>query len=74
MVLMAGFDLPVQVIREQIASSVDVIIQQQRCSDGQRRVVAIDEVAGLESGVIQLEPIYAWRNSSFESFRFEGSE
>jgi pilus assembly protein CpaF len=73
MVLMAGFDLPVQVIREQIASSVDIIIQQQRCSDGRRRVVAIDEVAGLESGVIQLEPIYAWKNSSFESFRFEES-
>jgi len=60
MVLMAGFDLPLGAIREQIASAVDLIIQQQRCADGQRRVVSISEVTGLESGVIQTQDIFNW--------------
>jgi len=60
MVLMAGFDLPLGAIREQIASAVDLIIQQQRCADGQRRVVSISEVTGLESGVIQTQDIFSW--------------
>jgi pilus assembly protein CpaF len=60
MVLMAGFDLPLSAIREQIASAVDLIIHQQRCADGKRRVVSIVEVSGIESGVIQTQPIFVW--------------
>jgi pilus assembly protein CpaF len=62
MVLMAGFDLPLIAIREQIASAVDLIIHQQRCSDGRRRVVSIVEVSGIESGVIQTQPIFSWHS------------
>jgi pilus assembly protein CpaF len=61
MVLMAGFDLPLVAIREQIASAIDVVIQQQRCADGQRRVVSISEVTGVETGVIQMQEIFTWR-------------
>lgn len=61
MVLMAGFDLPLIAIREQVASAVDVVVQQQRCSDGKRRVVSISEVTGVESGVVQTQEIFSWR-------------
>lgn len=60
MILMAGFDLPLHAIREQVASALDLVIQQQRCSDGKRRVVAISEVTGVESGVIQTQEIFRW--------------
>ncbi len=55
LVLMAGVDLPLAAVREQIASSLDVIVQQARASDGRRRITAIVEVVGMESGRIQLQ-------------------
>jgi pilus assembly protein CpaF len=60
LVLMAGVDLPVRAIREQIASSVHVIVQQSRMSDGTRKITAISEVIGLErdSGEIELRHIF----------------
>ncbi len=60
LVLMAGVDLPVRAIREQIASSVHVIVQQSRLSDGTRKVTAISEVIGLErdTGEIEMRPIF----------------
>jgi pilus assembly protein CpaF len=61
LVLMAGFDLPLVAIREQISSAVDLIVQQQRCADGRRRLVSISEVTGVESGVVQTQEIFAWR-------------
>lgn len=61
LVLMSGFDLPLVAIREQIASAVDLIVQQQRCADGQRRLVSISEVTGVESGVVQTQEVFAWR-------------
>jgi pilus assembly protein CpaF len=61
MVLMAGFELPLVAIREQVASAVDVLVQQQRCSDGKRRIVSIAEVTGVESGVIQTQEVFSWR-------------
>lgn len=61
MVLMAGFELPLVAIREQVASAIDVLIQQQRCADGKRRIVSIAEVTGVESGIIQTQDIFSWR-------------
>jgi pilus assembly protein CpaF len=60
LVLMAGVDLPVRAIREQIASSVHVIVQQSRLSDGSRKVTAISEVTGIdrETNEIELRPIF----------------
>jgi len=61
MVLMAGMDLPVRAIREQISSAVDIIVQQTRCSDGRRRVTSIVEVDGMEGDVILTQPLFAFK-------------
>ncbi len=59
LVLMAGLDLPVRAIREQIAGSVQIIVQQSRLSDGSRRVTAITEVVGMsDRGDVELVPIF----------------
>jgi len=58
MVLMAGFDLPVRAIREQIASAINVIVQLERASDGVRRVVSVEEVQGLEGDIILLQQLF----------------
>jgi pilus assembly protein CpaF len=60
MVLMAGYDLPLRAIREQIASALDMLIQIERMSDGTRRVVAITEVQRMESDVITLQDLYTF--------------
>jgi pilus assembly protein CpaF len=61
MVLMAGMDLPVRAIREQIASAVDIVVQQTRFSDGRRRVTSIVEVDGMEGEVILTQPLFTFR-------------
>lgn len=58
MILMAGLDLPLSVVREQIAASVDVIVQQARMANGRRVVTSIVEVAGMESGRIQIQQLF----------------
>ena len=58
LVLMAGMDLPIKVIRQQIASAVDLVVQQTRLKDGSRKVVGITEVAGMEGDTIVLSDIF----------------
>ena len=58
MVLMAGMELPVRVIREQIVQAIDVVVQQSRLRDGTRRVTAISEVLGMEGDIIQTQDIF----------------
>ncbi len=60
MVLMAGYDLPLRAIRQQIASAIDVIVHLDRFGDGTRRVSAITEVQGMEGDIITLQDIYRW--------------
>ncbi|MCE4537127.1 Flp pilus assembly complex ATPase component TadA [Pelomonas sp. P7] len=60
MVLMAGMDLPVTAIREQIASAVDIVVQQTRFACGTRKITSITEVTGVESGKIQLQEVFAF--------------
>ncbi|MBJ9659373.1 ATPase, T2SS/T4P/T4SS family [Burkholderia gladioli] len=73
MTLMAGLDLPVQAIREQICSAVDIIVQQTRFSCGSRRVTHVTEVSGMESGVIQLQDVFVFRQDGFgEDGRVQG--
>jgi pilus assembly protein CpaF len=60
MVLMAGFDLPVRAIREQIASAINVIVQLERAPDGVRRIVSVEEVQGLEGDVILLQELFRY--------------
>jgi pilus assembly protein CpaF len=58
LVLMAGMDLPLTAIRDQIAAAIDIVIQQARLPDGRRVITAIVEVAGTESGRIQMQELF----------------
>jgi pilus assembly protein CpaF len=61
MVLMAGYDLPLRAIRQQVASALDLIIHLERLEDGTRRVTAITEVQRMESEVITLQDIFEFK-------------
>ena len=63
LVLMAGIDLPVSAIREQIASAVNLIIQQTRFPCGSRKITRVTEVVGVESGTIQLQDIFIFKQT-----------
>lgn len=58
MVLMAGLDLPLAAVREHIAASIDIIVQQARLADGRRVVISVAEITGMESGRIQLQDLF----------------
>lgn len=60
MVLMAGMELPVRAIREQMASAIDLIVQQARLRDGSRKIINITEVMGMEGDVITLQDIFCY--------------
>ena len=64
MVLMAGMDLPLKVVRQQISSAVDLIVQQTRLKDGTRKVTAITEVAGMEGDTIVLTDIFKFEQTA----------
>lgn len=66
MVLMAGMDLPVRAIREQIASAIDLIIQQNRFRDGSRRITHITEVQGMEGDVIVLQDLFVFKQTGVD--------
>lgn len=61
MVLMAGLDLPVRAIREQISSAIDIIVHQSRLQDGTRKITHITEVLGMEDEVITLQDIFVYQ-------------
>ena len=63
MVLMAGMDLPIEFIRQQIVEAIDVIVQQNRMRDGSRRVTQISEIVGLEGNVIQVQDIFTFNHN-----------
>ncbi|OYT88908.1 MAG: hypothetical protein CFE46_00245 [Burkholderiales bacterium PBB6] len=67
MVLMAGMDLPVTAIREQIASAVDIIVQQTRFACGTRKITSAVEVTGVESGKIQLQEVFAFVQTGLDA-------
>jgi len=72
MCLMAGMDLPVRAIREQIAGAVDVICQQERMRDGTRKVTSITEVSGMEGDVITMTDIFTFEQTGTEEGRIIG--
>ena len=67
MVMMAGVDLPSRAIREQIASAVDILVQQTRLADGTRRITHIMEVVGFSDDKIQLETIFEFVRKGYDS-------
>ena len=67
MVMMAGMDLPITAIREQIQSAVHLMIQQSRFHDGTRKVTHITEVTGMENGLIQLQDIFRYKQEGMSA-------
>lgn len=63
MVLMAGMDLPLKVVRQQISSAVDLIIQQTRLKDGSRKVTAITEVVGMEGDTVVMTDVFKFEQT-----------
>jgi len=72
MCLMAGMDLPVRAIREQIASAIDVIVQQQRLRDGSRRILFITELQGMEGEMITMSDIFEFEITGNEKGKIIG--
>ncbi|MCJ7733288.1 MAG: Flp pilus assembly complex ATPase component TadA, partial [Anaerolineales bacterium] len=72
MALMAGMDLPVRAIREQIASAIDLIVHQSRMQDGTRKVTAVTEVIGMEGDVITMQDIFRFEQTAIEEGKVLG--
>jgi len=72
MVLMAGMDLPLKAIREQVASAVDLIVQQNRLKDGSRKIVNITEVQGMEGDVIVMQDVFVYEQTGVIEGKIQG--
>jgi pilus assembly protein CpaF len=72
MVLMAGIDLPVRAIREQISSAVDLIVHQSRLKDGTRKIVNITEVQGMEGDTIVMQDVFIFEQSGVIDGKIQG--
>jgi pilus assembly protein CpaF len=72
MVLMAGMDLPLRAIREQIASAVDLIVHQNRLKDGTRKITNITEVQGMEGDVIVMQDIFVFEQTGVVEGKIQG--
>jgi pilus assembly protein CpaF len=72
MVLMAGMDLPLRAIREQISSAVDLIVHQNRLKDGTRKIVNITEVQGMEGDVIVMQDVFVFEQTDVVEGKIHG--
>ena len=72
MAMMAGLDLPIRIVREQIASAVDVIVQQSRFPDGSRKVTYITEVAGMEGDTIVMTDVFKFVQTGVDEGMIQG--
>lgn len=72
MCLMAGMDLPVRAIREQVASAIDMICHQERLRDGTRKIVKITEIQGMEGDIITMSDIFEFEQTGIEAGKVIG--
>ncbi len=72
MVLMAGMDLPIRAIREQIASAIQLVVHEERMRDGSRKVVSITEIQGMEGDIITMSEIFAFEQTGVEDGKVIG--
>jgi pilus assembly protein CpaF len=72
MVLMAGIEIPIKAIRQQIASALDLIVHMERLRDGSRKVVQITEVQGMEGDTIVLQDIFVFEQTGIEDGKIVG--
>ena len=74
MVMMAGFEIPLRAVRQQVSSALDLVIQIERLDDGGRRITSISEVQRMESDVITMQELFTWRMEQITGERiFVGS-
>ena len=72
MTMMAGMELPVRAIREQVSSAIDMIVHEERMRDGSRKIVNITEISGMEGDVITMTDIFAYEQTGFENGKVLG--
>jgi len=72
MVMMGGMELPQKAIREQIASAVDLIVQQSRLRDGSRKIISITEIQGMEEDTVQRSEIFTYKQEGMVDDRIVG--
>lgn len=72
MTMMAGMELPVRAIREQVSSAIDMIVHQERMRDGSRKVVNISEISGMEGDVITMTDIFTFEQTGYENGKVIG--
>jgi pilus assembly protein CpaF len=72
MVMMAGMELPVRAIREQVSSAIELVVHQERMRDGTRKVVNITEVSGMEGDVITMTDIFVFEQTGYEGGKIVG--
>ncbi|HKT38541.1 MAG TPA: CpaF family protein, partial [Ktedonobacterales bacterium] len=72
MVLMAGMDLPLRAIREQIASATNLVVHQERMRDGTRKITHITEVVGMEGDVVTLQDLFVYEQTGYDDGRVVG--
>ena len=69
---MAGLELPVRAVREQISSAIDLVVHQERLRDGTRKIVNVTEVSGMEGDVITMTDIFMFEQSGYEEGKVVG--
>jgi pilus assembly protein CpaF len=72
MTMMAGMDLPVRAIREQVSSAIDLVVHQERLRDGTRKIVNITEVTGMEGDIITMTDIFVYEQIGYENNKVVG--
>lgn len=72
MTLMAGMELPVRAIREQVASAIDLVVHQERIRDGSRKIVNITEVTGMEGDIITMTDLFVFEQTGYDNGKVQG--
>ncbi len=72
MTMMAGMDLPIRAIREQVSSAIDLVVHQERLRDGTRKIVNITEVTGMEGDIITMTDIFIYEQIGYENNKVIG--
>jgi pilus assembly protein CpaF len=74
MVMMAGMDLPLKAIREQVSSSMELVVQLERMRDGSRKVVKVSEVQGMEGETIVMQDVFKFEQTGINNGIIEGTQ
>jgi pilus assembly protein CpaF len=73
MVLMAGMELPLQAIREQVSSAIELVVHMERLRDGTRRVTQVAELQGMEGNSIVMQDLFTFQQTGFQNGQVQGA-